>query len=79
MSRLEEINEQYRECSMKRNSYNCNDPYNVGHNNALSDGDEKGKGEKNNQVGSATDIACRNALATKNKFNVNRQYNDSTA
>ena len=79
MSRLEDISLQFRTCSVARNGYDENDKYEVGHENALSTGDEKGKGAVNEQVGGATDIRVRNCLMTKNKFNRNREYNDATA
>ena len=79
MSRLEEISEQYRKREIVRNSYDKEDTYAGTHPNALSDGDEKGKGEKNGSIGSATDIKQRQIAATKNKYNTNRPYDDSTA
>lgn len=75
MSRLEEINEQFRTCSVARNKHNLNEEYVTGHPNAISDGDELGKGESTSgSVGSATDIRQRKTLITKNRFNVNKQY-----
>ena len=79
MSRLEEINAPFRKENLARNDYDNNDQYTVSHPDALSDGDEKGKGEKNNQVGGATDIKTRERLMTKNKYNKNREYNAGTA
>ncbi|MFW6219925.1 MAG: hypothetical protein ACOC33_03715 [bacterium] len=79
MSRLEESGEVYRKQQISKNIYDTNDDYNSGHPNAQSDGDAKGKGENNNQVGSSIDIQKRNELKTKNKFNTNNPYNDSNA
>ncbi len=79
MSRLEDISEQYRKREIVRNSYDKEDVYAGTHENALSDGDEKGKGEKNGSVGGATDIKMREIAAAKNKYNTNRPYDDSTA
>ena len=79
MSRLEDVSEQYRKREIVRNDYDKNDEYSGTHEDALSDGDEKGKGEKNGQVGGATDIKMRELAATKNKYNLNRPYDDSTA
>jgi hypothetical protein len=79
MSRLEDISLPFRKKSIARNDYNENNKYEVGHPDALSDGDEKGKGEMNGQVGSATDIKIREKLMARNKFNRNREYNDATA
>lgn len=79
MSRLEEISEQYRKREVVRNDHGYNDEYSGTHPDALSDGDEHGKGEKNNSVGSATDIKTREKQVVKNKFTYNKPYNDSTA
>ncbi len=79
MSRLEDISLPFRTRSIAKNDYNNNDEYSVGHADALSTGDEKGKGAVNEQVGGATDIKTRNSLMAKNKFNKNREYNDATA
>jgi len=79
MSRLEDISEQFRKREEARNSYNKNDEFGVSHENALSDGDELGKGENEGQVGGLTDIKQRELAAAKNKYNLNRPYDDSTA
>lgn len=75
---LEKNNEQFRKCTVAKNSYNNNDPYVIGHKNALSDGDELGKGEKNGSVGSATDIKTRETSIVKNKYSGNNEYNAGT-
>jgi len=79
MSRLEVISLPYRKLEIAKNIYNENDKYEVGNPNALSDGDEKGKGEFNGSVGGLTDIRTRDKLMTKNKFNKNNEYCDATA
>lgn len=79
MSRLLENSEQYRRANKARNTYTDNDDYNSGHPNALSDGDEKGRGQQQNQVGTRTDIGKREELATKNIFNKNNPYNINNA
>lgn len=79
MSRLEEQSVQYRKREIARNDHDFNDEYSGTHPDALSDGDEKGKGEKNGSIGSATDIKERNQQIAKNRYNYNREYNDSTA
>lgn len=79
MSKLEEISLQYRKREEARNSYNKNKEFNAGHPNALSDGDEKGKGENNGSIGSSTDIKERKESQAKNKYNRNKEYNDATA
>lgn len=79
MSKLEDISAPFRKTEIAKNTYNNNDPYNSGNPNALSTGDEKGKGEVNGDVGSATDIKVRNTLLTKNRFTKNKEYNAGTA
>lgn len=79
MSRLEDISVPFRKQNVARNDYDNNDQYNTGHADALSTGDELGKGEVNGQVGGATDIKEREKQIAKNKFNKNREYNAGTA
>lgn len=79
MSRLQDISEQFRKREVVRNDYNNNDQYSGTHPDAMSDGDDKGKGEKNGSIGSATDIKTREQQMVKNKFSKNNPYNDSTA
>jgi len=79
MSRLEDISLPFRKDAIAKNDYDLNDPYNQGHADALSTGDEDGKGELNGEVGGATDIKTRKNLIAKNKFNQNREYNLGTA
>lgn len=47
--------------------------YSATHPNALSDGDEKGKGEAQT-IGSKTDIVERNKLITMNLYGSNKPY-----
>jgi len=79
MSRLEDMSVAFRKREMTRNSYNSNDEYNISNPNALSDGDEKGKGELNDSVGGLTDIKTRQKSMVKNKYNANDQYDSSKA
>jgi len=79
MSRLEDVSLPFRKKAVARNDYDENDKYEAGHANALSTGDEKGKGEVNQQVGGSTDIKTRETSMARNKFNKNREYNDATA
>ena len=78
MSKLERISVEFREKNIARNDYDKNDKYELGHPDALADGDELGKGEFNGQVGGATDIKKRETLLTKNKYNPNRPYDAGT-
>jgi hypothetical protein len=79
MSRLEESSIGYRKTNIARNDFDNNDQYSVGHPDALSTGDENGKGEVNGRVGGTTDIKQRECLAAKNCYNKNREYNAGTA
>jgi hypothetical protein len=79
MSRLEGYSEGFRKTNVARNSYNNNNEYTAGHPDALSTGDELGKGEVNGEVGGATDIKERKREIVKNKFNKNKEYNAGTA
>ena len=56
--------------------YGSNNSYGLTHPNAISDNDEKGKGENSGQVGSVTDINTRNQVVATNKFNKNKGYPD---
>jgi hypothetical protein len=79
MSRLEEVSAPFRKEAVVRNTFGQNDQYNQGHPDALSTGDEPGKGENSGEVGGATDIKTRKTLLAKNQFNPNREYNAGTA
>lgn len=72
---LREVAEQQRgillpinEYKEKGNEYSATNP------NALSDGDEKGKGLNNNSVGSKTDIITRQTLKGINQYNDINEY-----
>ncbi len=79
MSRLETVSKEFRDKNLAKNSYSNNDDYGVSHPNAVSDGDNKGKGENNGSVGSATDIEARSKSLTKNKFSPNKPYDSASA
>ncbi|NJO65272.1 MAG: hypothetical protein HC836_46400 [Richelia sp. RM2_1_2] len=79
MSRLETMSEEFRKKLIAKNDFTSNDEYNVSHKNAISDGDDHGKGENGGLIGSATDIAARNKMLVKNKFSANNPYDDATA
>ena len=55
-TQLETIGEKERKTLMARNEYNYGDLYDSSNTGALSDGDDKGKGELNGSIGSKTDI-----------------------
>lgn len=74
MSKLTDIAKKERAAEMARNSYQDNKHYDSQNPNALSDGDEKGKGEKNGSIGSKTDIATRNKEMGMNQYNGGKPY-----
>jgi hypothetical protein len=75
-SPLEKISEQYRTELVNKNIYNTSKNYDNQHSNALSNGDDKGKGEFNGNVGSRTDIANRTDLVNKNTYSNKKNYPD---
>ena len=79
MSRLLDNSEQFRNTNKARNLYNQDDTYNVGNSRALSDGDERGRGELNGVVGTATDITKRQESFAKNLYGRNNPYNIENA
>lgn len=78
MSRLLETSDQYRDPLLAKNTFTNNDEYRIGHPNALSDGDEHGKGETET-IGGLTDIITRDTLEAKNLYTQNKPYNISRA
>jgi len=80
MSRLEKESKPFRDIELAKNIYQEGDQYNVGNPNAISDGDEKGKGiGSDGTIGSKTDIAQRKKLEAKNKYGFNNEYNIKSA
>lgn len=63
-----------RKTLVARNRTNTADPYGVNHPDAISDGDELGKGENNGEVGSSIDIAERKRLIATNDYSANNRY-----
>ena len=77
MSTLDTLNQEFRDKLLAKNDHNSNKEYNALHPDALSDGDNYGKGNTDSSVGGADDILARNRLLAKNKYNSNDEYNDS--
>ena len=75
-TQLEIIAQQQRLEHLSRNSYADSKAYSSTHENALSDGDEKGKGELDGKVGSLTDIKSRIDVVARNKYNPLKGYPD---
>jgi hypothetical protein len=65
--------------NLGRNSYNSENGYSIINKNAISDGDEKGKGQLNDMgtIGSKTDILKRVENTGKNEYNSKKEYNRS--
>lgn len=77
-SNLSRISVEFRNREIARNEFQTGDPYNIGHPNAQSDGDEKGKGETTT-IGGKTDIQKRDWSQAKNKYSLNNPYSINNA
>lgn len=77
MTELEKINQQQRDLLLPKNLYNEKNGYSQIHPNALSTGDEPGKGETDT-IGGKTDILTRVDNLKVNKYNTNKNYPDFT-
>jgi hypothetical protein len=73
-TQLEILAEKLRKEVISKNSYNSNNFYSSVNKNALSDGDEKGKGDVNGQVGSSIDIQNRIDNLGRNRYNGQNEY-----
>lgn len=79
-SNLTRISQEFRDREIARNTYSRTDEYVSTHPNAISDGDEKGKGESDRgSVGGRTDITQRQLLLSKNRYSNNNPYNIDNA
>ena len=76
-TQLEILAEQYRKEVVSKNYYTSNQIYNSNNPNALSDGDEKGKGENDGKIGSSIDIQNRIGNLAKNTYNENNIYDSN--
>ena len=74
-TQLEIIADRERNILMSRNEYNLGDLYSSNNTGALSDGDERGKGELSGNIGSKTDIVERTSLVAKNPYGPTNEYN----
>lgn len=79
MSRLEEMSVAFREAELSKNIFKSGTPYTASHPNALSTGDEPGKGANNGSIGGFTDIKTREQSLARNKYNSGNEYNESNA
>ena len=71
---VKQIGDQLRDPMLATNEYQPSNAYGVNHPNAMADGDNKGKGENNGLIGSATDRAERARQLAMNKFNAANTY-----
>lgn len=74
---LRKYSDEYKKRETARNKYNNNDEYRQGHADAVSDGDEAGKGENNGSVGSKTDVERRRIETARNRYSKNNPYDSS--
>jgi hypothetical protein len=74
MSQLDKISEKFRTDSIARNSYTDKGGYSSMAPNAISDGDEKGKGENVGKIGSFSDIQNRTSSIARNTYNDKNGY-----
>jgi hypothetical protein len=63
--------------NVNRNTYNKENQYGISHPNAISDGDEKGKGLVDGNAGSTTDILERKKLIATNTYNQFNAYSEN--
>jgi hypothetical protein len=73
-TQLEILAEKYRNEVIGKNPYNTNKGYSSVNKNALSDGDEKGKGELDGNIGSSVDIQNRIDNTGRNKYGAQNEY-----
>jgi len=73
-TKLDELAEKARLEHIAKNSYKTGNEYNSANLNALSNGDEKGKGENNGQIGSSIDINERIKQTGQNTYKDSRKY-----
>lgn len=68
---------QFRVVEVSRNKYGVNNQYVETSKDALSDGDNLGRGELNGSIGTSTDIVERNREIARNIYSPNNQYDSS--
>lgn len=74
-SPLEKLSKQFLNTELSRNQYSYNNGYGINHPNAISDGDNKGKGQnESGEVGSKVDILTRTETLARNRYTNNNGY-----
>ena len=76
-SQIQSISDKFREDALARNEYKSLKSYNTTHPNALSDGDESGKGDNNGKIGSSVDIQSRLDVLGRNTYTETNGYGTS--
>lgn len=74
---LLEYSAQFRTEAITKNKYTKNNVFGASHPDAISDGDDLGRGENSGSIGTRTDIAKRNELESKNIYSANNPYDGS--
>ncbi len=75
MTKLTDIGKIQRGIQISPNEIQSGNEYNESHPDAMSTGDEDGKGENNGQVGGTTDIKLRTTSNSKNIYGAGKEYN----
>ncbi len=74
MSKLLEIAESRRRLAEGVNRYSARNPYTAGHPDALSDGDDRGRGYNKGQVGTASEQRKLQEWQRLNTYSPQRPY-----
>ena len=76
MTELERIANEQRNVHLAKNEYNTKELYGPEHQNALSDGDKKGKGQEDESstIGSSDDINARQSNIARNTYQKTKRY-----
>lgn len=74
ISKLKQIADAERPNQLKKNIYVEKNEYNSSHPNAISDGDDKGRGLNNGNIGNRTDITQRKLQSSKNIYTEKNSY-----
>lgn len=72
--RLDETSKPFFDRNVTRNKFSEINQYSENHPDALSDGDELGKGELNGSIGGRTDILTRQRNLIRNFYSPTNQY-----
>lgn len=73
-TKLDEFSRPFFERNVARNKFSEIEQYSENHPDALSDGDELGKGEFNGSIGGRTDILTREKNTARNFYSPKNQY-----